>query len=340
MERWHRYRRHLYRPCRRRSRIGRDLHRQGTFDAGEAGGCHPRSAELVLRAQAGAPDQLSLLAHGTTVATNALLEEKGVKAGLLITAGFRAVYPARAGTRPRGGDLIDPHYRKAAPLIPLALTCEIPERIGFDGRVLRPLDRDAVRSRRAAAETGRMPGNRDLLSVLVLCATITSGRRPRSSGRNVRISASRARARCCPVIREFPRLSTVVLDAYVGPVVSAYFTELGERASAQGVNLDRTFIMQSNGGLMRLNIASAFPNETLLSGPAAGIGFATALAQQIGETGRRHLRHGRHLDRHLACARRPSGDGESRHHRRPGDRHIDDRNPHHRRRRRCDRPYR
>src|SRR3972149_94531 len=77
--------------------------------------------------------ELSLLAHGTTVATNAVLEGKGAKAGLFITAGYRAVYLGRSGTRPRGADLIDPGYRKAASLIPLWLTCELPERIGFDG---------------------------------------------------------------------------------------------------------------------------------------------------------------------------------------------------------------
>jgi N-methylhydantoinase A len=228
------------------------------------------------------PGELSLLAHGTTVATNALLEEKGVKAGLLITAGFRAVYPARAGTRPRGGDLIDPHYRKAAPLIPLALTCEIPERIGFDGRVLRPLDREAVR---AAARRLKQVGCQAIAICFLFSFLRDDHERDaaeiiRSECPDIRVSCS---SEVLPVIREFPRLSTVVLDAYVGPVVSAYFTELGERASAQGVNLDRAFIMQSNGGLMRLNVASAFPNETLLSGPAAGIGFATALTQQIGE---------------------------------------------------------
>ncbi|MPZ59580.1 MAG: hydantoinase/oxoprolinase family protein [Rhizobiales bacterium] len=226
--------------------------------------------------------QLSLLAHGTTVATNALLEEKGVKAGLLITAGFRAVYPARAGTRPRGGDLIDPRYRKAAPLIPLALTCEIPERIGFDGRVLRPLDRDAVR---AAAQRLKREGCQAIAICFLFSFLSDDHEREaaeiiRSECPDIRVSRS---SEVLPVIREFPRLSTVALDAYVGPVVSAYFNELGERVSVKGVNLDRAFIMQSNGGLMRLNIASAYPNETLLSGPAAGIGFATALAQQIGE---------------------------------------------------------
>jgi N-methylhydantoinase A len=226
--------------------------------------------------------QLSLLAHGTTVATNALLEEKGVTAGLLITAGFRAVYPARAGTRPRGGDLIDPRYRKAAPLIPLALTYEIPERIGFDGRVLLPLDRDAVR---AAAQRLKREGCQAIAICFLFSFLCDDHERAaaeiiRAECPDIRVSRS---SEVLPVIREFSRLSTVALDAYVGPVVKAYFTELAERAGAEGVNLDRTFIMQSNGGLMRLNIAAAYPNETLLSGPAAGISFATALAGQTGD---------------------------------------------------------
>jgi N-methylhydantoinase A len=225
--------------------------------------------------------ELSLLAHGTTVATNALLEGKGVKAGLLITAGFRAVYLARAGTRPRGGDLIDPAYRKAPPLVPLSLTYEVPERIGFDGRVLRPLDRDAVR---AAAQRLKEEGCRSIAICFLFSFLRDNHEREaaeiiRVECPDVRISLS---SEVLPVIREYPRMSTVVLDAYVGPVVSAYFNELGERVSPKGVDLGRLFIMQSNGGLMRLNIAAAFPNETLLSGPAAGIAFATSLAQHCG----------------------------------------------------------
>ena len=228
--------------------------------------------------------ELSLFAHGTTVATNAVLEGKGAKAGLFITAGYRAVYPGRSGTRPRGADLIDPGYRKAAPLIPLALTCEIPERIGFDGKVMQPLDREAVR---AAAKRLKAEG----CTSIAICFLFSFLRddHEREAARIVRAEFPEARlslsSEVLPVIREFPRLSTTALDAYVGPVVSAYFTKLGERARGRGVDLDRLFIMQSNGGLMRVNLAAAYPNETLLSGPAAGIAFATTLGQ-----------HGRYSD--------------------------------------------
>ena len=222
--------------------------------------------------------ELSLLGHGTTVATNAVLEGKGAKAGLFITAGYRAVYPGRPGTHPRGADLIDPGYRKAAPLIPLWLTCEIPERIGFDGKVMQPLDREAVR---AAAKRLKAEG----CTSIAICFLFSFLRddHERAAAEIVRAEFPEARlslsSEVLPVIREFPRLSTTALDAYVGPVVSAYFTKLGERARGRGVDLDRLFIMQSNGGLMRVNLAAAYPNETLLSGPAAGIAFASTLGQ-------------------------------------------------------------
>ncbi len=224
---------------------------------------------------------ISMLGHGTTVATNAVLEGKGARAGLLITAGFRAVYPARSGTRPRGADLIDPAYRKAQPLIPLALTEEIPERVGFDGRQMRPLDRDAVR---AAARRLQAAGCQSIAICFLFSFLDDTHERGaaaivREECPGVRVSLS---SEVLPVIREFPRMSTVALDAYVGPVVSSYFDALGKRAQSAGIDLNRLFVMQSNGGLMRVNLATAYPNETLLSGPAAGIAFATTLGRERG----------------------------------------------------------
>ncbi|MDP2619299.1 MAG: hydantoinase/oxoprolinase family protein [Hyphomicrobiales bacterium] len=227
-------------------------------------------------------DALDMLAHGTTVATNALLEQKGVKAGLLITEGFSAIYLARAGTRPRGADLIDPRYQKAPMLVPLALTFEIPERISFDGHISRPLDAEAVRS---AARALNAQGVSAVAICFLFCfmsdvheqetAQILKEELP-----GCRVSLS---SEVMPVIREFPRLSTTVLDAYVGPVVEAYFRDLSSRMSHSRVNVNRLFIMQSNGGLMRINVAARYPNETLLSGPAAGVTFAAELGRVIGQ---------------------------------------------------------
>src|SRR6202022_1785324 len=91
------------------------------------------------------PSAISLLVHGTTVATNALLEGKGVRTGLLITRGFRAVYEARGWSQPKGSDLLDPFYQKPPLLAPQWLTEEVPERLDYRGEVVTPLDEAALR---------------------------------------------------------------------------------------------------------------------------------------------------------------------------------------------------
>jgi N-methylhydantoinase A len=86
-----------------------------------------------------------------------------------------------------------------------------------------------------------------------------------------------------PVIREYVRLSTTALDAYVGPAVRDYFEELDRRLAGDGLATNQAYVMQSNGGLMRIPLAAAHPNELLLSGPAAGVAFALRLGERTGE---------------------------------------------------------
>src|SRR5690606_11151002 len=93
---------------------------------------------------------------------------------------------------------------------------------------------------------------------------------------DVRISTS---SEVHPVIREYPRLSTTVIDAYVGPKVEGYLHRLNQQLVSIGVATPQKFLMQSNGGLMRITIAARHPNQTLLSGPAAGVIAATELAR-------------------------------------------------------------
>lgn len=229
----------------------------------------------------GEPVGLRMLAHGTTVATNAMLESKGARAGLLITEGFRAVYPGRSGTRPKGAALIDPGYTKPEPLVPQRLTFEIPERIAFDGSVRRPLDEAAVRAaaRRLRERKIEAVAICFLFSFLNPAHEEAAARILAEELPGCRISLS---SRVLPVVREYPRLSTTVIDAYVGPVVQRYFEDLAERAQKRRVTRERFFIMQSHGGLMRIDLAAKYPNETLLSGPAAGIAFASALGKELG----------------------------------------------------------
>lgn len=222
---------------------------------------------------------IDFLAHGTTVATNSILEGKGARCGIILNRGLRAIYPMRAGNHPSGPDLIDPFYTKPTELVRPAMTMEVGGRIGFDGSEIEPLDEDDVR--RAAGELR----DRDVESVAVcyMFSFTNPGHEERT--REIlndvhpacRVSLS---SEILPVIREYPRLSTTVLDAYVGPVVSRYFQDLSGRLATAGINTQRFYIMQSSGGLKRVALAVRYPNETLLSGPAAGVVFSKKLSEQ------------------------------------------------------------
>ena len=188
--------------------------------------------EEVLR-QGIAPADIRLFAHGTTVATNALLEGKGAVTGLLITRGFRAVYEARGWSQPTGSDLIDPFYRKPPMLVPQRLTEEITERVNFRGEVLAPLAETEVRAavRRLAA--------RGVTSIAV--CYLFSFLHPEHERRTAEIVAEEApglrvavSSVVLPVLREYNRLSTTVVDAYVGAAVETYLTRLAERLRQRG----------------------------------------------------------------------------------------------------------
>jgi N-methylhydantoinase A len=225
------------------------------------------------------PGEIKFFAHGTTVATNALLEGKGAVTGLLITRGFRAVYEARGWSQPGGSDLIDPFYRKPPMLVPQRLTEEITERVNFRGEVLTPLAENEVRAaaRRLAA--------RGVTSVAV--CYLFSFLRPEHERRTAEVIAAEApglrvavSSTVLPVLREYNRLSTTVVDAYVGAATETYLTRLAERLRARGVTTSQLFVMQSNGGLVRLATGARHAGALLLSGPAAGLIAAGELARE------------------------------------------------------------
>ena len=226
------------------------------------------------------PAEVAFLVHGTTVATNAILEGKGVKTGLLITAGFRAVYEARGWAQPDPAQLLDPFYVKPPLLVPQRLTADIPERVDHEGNVLVPLDENAVR------EAVRRLKAQDVAAVAV--CYLFSFRNPAHEERTAEIIAAEApewrvslSSRILPVIREYPRLSTTVIDGYVGPTMERYLTRLDNRLREAGVKTPQVFLMQSNGGLMRITIGAKFPNQTLLSGPAAGVVAGLGLSRAL-----------------------------------------------------------
>ena len=231
------------------------------------------------------PREIGFLVHGTTVATNAVLEAAGVRAGLLITRGFRAVYEARGWVRPDPIELLDTFFRKPPLLVPQSRTEEIPERMDYRGTVLEPLDEQAVR---AAARRLKARG----VQAVAVCY-LFSFRNPLHEERTAEILAEEEPAwrislssRVLPVIREYPRLSTTVVDAYVGPIMERYLVNLDRRLKERGITTPQIFLMQSNGGLMRITMGARFPNQTLTSGPAAGVVAGAALARG---TGRRNF---------------------------------------------------
>jgi N-methylhydantoinase A len=231
------------------------------------------------------PADVAMIVHGTTVATNALLESKGVRAGLLITRGFRAVYEARGWSQPRGADLLDTFYRKPPLLVPQYLTEEVIERLDYEGQVVTPLDEEALRaSVRKLVRKGV-----EAIAVCFLFSFINPTHERRAAeiianeAPDCRISIS---SDVLPVIREYPRLSTTVIDAYVGPRIANYLRSLEQRLDGLGITTPQKFLMQSNGGLMRISLGARHPNQTLLSGPAAGVIAGAELART---TKRGHL---------------------------------------------------
>lgn len=231
------------------------------------------------------PADISLFVHGTTVATNALLEGKGVRTGLLITRGFRAVYEARGWSQPRGSDLLDTFYQKPPLLASQWLTEEVRERLDYRGEVVTPLDeaglRDSVHRLKAKGV--------EALAVCFLFSFLNPAHERRAAeivaeiAPECRISLS---SNVLPVIREYPRLSTTVIDAYVGPTIADYLMRLERRLIERGLKTPQLFLMQSNGGLMRIALGARHPNQTLLSGPAAGVIAGAELARV---TRRRHV---------------------------------------------------
>ena len=224
------------------------------------------------------PEEISSLVHGTTVATNAILEQKGVRTGLLLTKGFRAVYEARGWAQPSAIDLVDPYYQKPPLLATQWMTEAIPGRIDYTGAVLEDLDEDAVR----AAIRRLKDKGAEALAICYLFSFQNADHEDRTAGiieeeaPDWRVSLS---SRVLPVIREYPRLSTTVIDAYVGPIMARYLTRLADRLKEVGVVTPQIFLMQSNGGLMRINVGARFPNQTLMSGPAAGVVAGLDLAR-------------------------------------------------------------
>ncbi|MDB5507791.1 MAG: hydantoinase/oxoprolinase family protein [Hyphomicrobiales bacterium] len=223
------------------------------------------------------PNDIEFFAHGTTITTNALLEMRGAKVGLLITRGYRAVQEVQS--QARDGNLFDYFYTKPTPIAPQSLTCEIPERTDYHGEVLTPLDRDAVRQ---AARKLRDAGVESiavsyLFSFMNPAHEEETRRIIREEAPDIQVSIS---SEVLPRIREWARLSTTLLNAYLEPVLVRYIDHLNRGLDECGLGTQQRFLMQSNGGVMPFTAAieGGRTVHTLLSGPAAGAQASAYLA--------------------------------------------------------------
>ncbi len=220
--------------------------------------------------------KLAAIVHGTTVGTNALLERKGARTGVIMTAGFRDVLEMRRRDRRQTWGL----WGEFVPAIARDFRLEVPERTLADGTVHTAVDLDAVR---AAAADLRARGAEAVAIVFINAYANDANERAaldvlRAAWPNPYVTASHE---ILPEIREFERASTASLNAYLQPVVASYLSRLDERLRKAGAK-GELLIVQSNGGVMSVDTAARLPVRTALSGPAAGVIAAAHIAASAG----------------------------------------------------------
>lgn len=229
-------------------------------------------------AEAGtAPSDISQIIHGTTLATNALIERRGAKTALITTQGFRDVIEMRTESRFEQYDL---NLRLPDPLLPRNRRYTVAERIEATGRVLIPLDPAEVE---ALAET-LARAEYESIAVGLLHSYVNDRHerqiaevlRARMPGVLVSLSSE-----VSPQMREYERFNTTIANAYIQPLMKSYLDRLKGRLAAEGADCP-VFLMHSGGGIMSLDSAAAFPVRLVESGPAGGAIFAADIAGRHG----------------------------------------------------------
>jgi N-methylhydantoinase A len=235
----------------------------------------------VLLDQGVQPEEIQYFCHGTTAGTNALLEGKGVKTGLLVTEGFRGIYEVMEQARPYGSAIFDVMYDKPSLLVTQSRTGEVQERVDFQGNVLNPLNETLLR------ETVRELAKEGIESIAV--CLLFSFLHPEHEAKvkkiieeeiptcNVSLSSE-----ILPQLREYYRLSTTVINAYLNPILEHYIYRLEHCLTEAGINTKQKYIMQSNGGTSNFETTAKKAVTTVLSGPAGGVTAGVNLSRETG----------------------------------------------------------
>jgi N-methylhydantoinase A len=223
---------------------------------------------------------ISEVLHATTVGSNTVLEGSGARTALITTRGFRDILEIRDLRMPV---LYDQRWTKPPALVERRLRLEVTEKLRPDGSVSIPLDAASV-----AGAIARMRAERIASVAICLLHSYANPAHERAVADAVRAAlpevAISVSSDILPEIKEYPRTSTTVINAYVQPVVRAYITALGARLRALGIDAPLR-LMQSNGGLASATFAADAPAHIIESGPAAGVVGAAALARRLNEAG-------------------------------------------------------
>jgi len=221
------------------------------------------------------PDAVLALAHGMTVATNALLERRGARTALVTTEGFRDILEIARQNRPA---LYDLTHDRPPPLVPRELRFMVSERMGQEGEI-SPLDEDSLKAAISSVEDAEV----EAVAVCLLFAFMHPeherrvGETLREAMPDLHVSLS---SEVLPEFREYERFSTTAADAYLAPRLAAYFSNLAEKAEEAGV--PGPLIMQSSGGVVPLEDAISDAAGCVLSGPAGGVVGAAYMGEKSG----------------------------------------------------------
>ncbi len=250
----------------------------GTARVGKVPSTRGREADGFVAGISGMADlaEISAIIHGTTVGTNALLERKGARAGLITTHGFRDVLEMRRRDRRQTWGLSG----NFTPVIERDMRAEVTERTLSDGTILEAIDPAEIR----AAAQRLLDNGAEALCIVFLhsYANPANEQAALQAAREIWPNAHVAiSSDILPEMREFERTSTTALNAVLQPVVGTYLNKLDTRLRQDGFGGD-FMIVQSNGGVMRVQTAASLPVRTALSGPAAGVIAAAHIAREAG----------------------------------------------------------
>jgi N-methylhydantoinase A len=219
---------------------------------------------------------VDVFVHGTTLATNAIIERRGARTALITTEGFRDVLEIATESR---YDQYDLTIEKPPPLVPRSLRFTVPERVDVHGKVRLALNEDAVAARVAALRDAGI----EAVAICFLHSYVNPGHEQRAAAilrdamPELSITLS---SEVCPEIREYERTSTAVANAYVQPLMDGYLARMADALRVEQFR-GAIYLVTSAGGLTSVETARRFPIRLVESSPAGGAIFATQVARQV-----------------------------------------------------------